>query len=607
MNRVKSILKYARAYWGHVSLNLLFNIISNIFSVFSIVMIIPILQLLFEQVKPVTTDPGIHFSASGILNYFNFRFSLIISEHGRIQALVFLCITIIIIFFLKNLFRYAALYAIAPMRHGIIRNMRNDIFSKVLFLPVSYFTEGRKGDIMSRCATDVQEIDWSIMYFMESVFNESITVIITLVTLIYISPQLTLFVLLILPVSGLIIGRIGKTLKRESIKGQGLMGDLLSLLDETISGNRIIKAFNAEKYLSKKFTDDSMNYYHVSKSMQRKKDLSSPLSEFLGISVVVAVLYYGGSLALNHDPSLQAPTFITFVAMFSQIISPAKSLATAYYNIQKGLASVERIQEVMNAEIKITEKQNAASISSFNESIELKNISFSHVEGKSVLQNIQLRIEKGKVIALVGPSGAGKSTLADMLPRFFDPTTGTIEIDGKDIRNYRLAELRKLFGMVTQDAVLFNDTLFNNIAFGLTGVTQEEVERAAKVANAHNFILKKENGYQTLIGDRGNRLSGGERQRITIARAVLRNPAILILDEATSSLDTESEQLVQEALNNLMKNHTAVVIAHRLSTVQHADEIIVMNAGRIEERGTHQQLMLQNGLYKKLVDLQAFA
>lgn len=428
-----------------------------------------------------------------------------------------------------------------------------------------------------------------------------------MVALIIISPQLTIFIFIILPITGLIIGRIGRLLKKQSAKGQQTIGDLLSLLDETISGNRIVKAFRAEKYLEKKFGDDNMKYYRLSKSMQRKKDLSSPLSEFLSIAVIVFVLFYGGRLVLLNSEFLKAEEFIAFVALFSQIISPAKALSTAYYNIQKGMASADRIQQIIDAEIKIEEKENAKSVSSFNHSIELKDIGFSHAEGKAVLHNINLTIQKGKMIALVGPSGAGKSTIADMLPRFYDPVEGSILLDGNDLRDYKIADLRSMFGMVTQEAVLFNDTLLNNIAFGLTGITEEEVIRAAKVANAHNFIIKKEQGYQTIIGDRGNRLSGGERQRITIARAVLRNPPILILDEATSSLDTESEQLVQDALNNLLKDHTAVVIAHRLSTVQHADEIIVLNQGRIEERGTHAQLIAQSGLYKKLVDLQAFA
>lgn len=607
MKKLNLLLKYARPYWGNILLNVLFNIISQFFSVFSMAMLFPFLQVLFKQVTPPVNDPGLHLSINGLLGYFNYKLGVIINEEGEVNALVFLCICVLVLFFLKNLARFAALYFVAPMRHGVIRNIRNNIFKKILILPVSFFTEGRKGDIISRCTTDVQEIDWSIMNFIESLFKEPVAIIVSLGAMIYISPQLTLFVLIILPVTGLIIGRIGRLLKRQSVKGQQLLGDLLSLLDETISGNRIVKAFRAEKYLENKFGSDNMKFYRLSKSMQRKKDLSSPLSEFLGISVVVMVLYYGGKLVLENDQSLQAAAFINFVVIFSQIINPAKSLSTAYYNIQKGMASADRIQHIMEAEIKIIEKENAKSVSSFKQSIELRNIGFSHAEGKSVLHNINLTIQKGKMIALVGPSGAGKSTIADMLPRFYDPVEGTILLDGNDLRDYKLDELRSMFGMVTQEAVLFNDTLFNNIAFGLTGITEEEVIRAAKVANAHNFIIKKEKGYQTIIGDRGNRLSGGERQRITIARAVLRNPPILILDEATSSLDTESEQLVQEALNNLLKDHTAVVIAHRLSTVQHADEIIVLNQGRIEERGTHSQLLIQNGLYKKLVDLQAFA
>ncbi len=607
MKKLNSLLKYARPYWVNILLNILFNVISNVFSVFSMAMLFPFLQVLFKQVKPPVIDPGFHVSVNGLLNYFNYKLGVIIDENGAIQALVFLCLCVLVLFFFKNLSRFAALYFVAPMRHGVIRNIRNNVFNKILALPVSFFTEERKGDIISRCTTDVQEIDWSIMNFIESLFKEPVAILVSLGAMIYISPQLTLFVLIILPVTGLIIGRIGRLLKRQSVKGQQLLGDLLSLLDETISGNRIVKAFRAENYLQNKFGEDNMKYYRLSKSMQRKKDLSSPLSEFLGISVVVMVLYYGGKLVLENNQSLQAAAFINFVVIFSQIINPAKSLSAAYYNIQKGMASADRIQHIMDAEIKIIEKEDPKSISTFNQSIEFRNIGFSHTNGKAVLHNVNLTIQKGKMIALVGPSGAGKSTIADMLPRFYDPVEGAVFLDGNDLRDFKLQDLRSLFGMVTQDAVLFNDTLFNNIAFGLSGITEEEVIRAAKVANAHNFIIKKDQGYQTIIGDRGNRLSGGERQRITIARAVLRNPPILILDEATSSLDTESEQLVQEALNNLLKDHTAVVIAHRLSTVQHADEIIVLNQGRIEERGTHAELIKQDGLYRKLVDLQAFA
>jgi ATP-binding cassette, subfamily B, bacterial MsbA len=600
------ILRYAIPYWGYASLNILFNILSVLFSLVSFALFIPVLQMLFGKTRIPDSAPPLnltHFDS--VSDNFYYFFGQMIREHGEKNMLVYIAITIITLFFFKNFFRYMAMYFLANVRNGVVKDLRNDLYNKVLILPLSFFNERRKGDIMARMTNDVQEIEWSIMSSLEMIFRDPIQIISFIVTLFLISPQLTLFVLVLLPVSGFMIGRIGKSLKRTSQKGQKQMGVILSIIEETISGLRIIKAFNAIDFVDKRFKKTNQDYTRLMIRLYRKRDLASPLSEFLGAIVISMVLWFGGKLVFTPGNNLDAAVFLTYLAIFSQLIPPSKAVTQAFYNIQKGAASVERIQHVLDEPEVIEQKPDALIKKSFLDEIEYKNVSFRY-ETENVLNNIRLTIKKGRMIAVVGPSGGGKSTLVDLLPRFYDCTEGEITIDGTPIRDLVIEDLRGLMGIVTQETILFNDTVFNNIAFGMPDVSEEDVVAAARVANAHEFIEKMPLGYSTNIGDRGTKLSGGQRQRLSIARAVLRNPPILILDEATSALDTESERLVQQALENLMKNRTSVVIAHRLSTIQFADEIIVLQKGELVERGTHSSLLEKNGAYKKLYDMQAF-
>jgi subfamily B ATP-binding cassette protein MsbA len=475
----------------------------------------------------------------------------------------------------------------------------------MISLPLPFFTKKRKGDLTARLTSDLVEIEWSIMSSLEMIFKDPLNIIIYLITLIVISPQLTIFVVILFPVTGLIIGVIGRSLKKSSDRGQKKMGDLLSIIDENISGLRIIKAFNSEKHINKNFKKDSSEYKSIMTKLLRKKDLSSPMSEFLSTIVMVVVMWFGGQLVLNGNGGLSAEAFIGYILIFSQIIPPAKSLTTSYYHIQKGSAAAERVYEILDAENTIADVKNPKHVTFLNKNIEFKNISFKY-ENTEVLTNVNFSIGKGEMIALIGKSGSGKSTLADLLARFYDIESGEILIDNNNIKEIAITDLRGLMGIVSQESILFNDTIYNNIRLGKIHATEDEIMTAAKVANAHNFIIETENGYQTNIGDRGNKLSGGQKQRLSIARAILKNPEILILDEATSSLDAESEKLVQEALKNLMKSRTSLVIAHRLSTIKNANKIIVLEGGDIIEKGTHQQLIAQNGHYKKLYDLQSF-
>lgn len=610
------ILRYIAPYKGYAALNALFNILFVAFSLFSLTMIAPFLDLLFLKtdadyaLRMAKGAPALTLSISALIdNFYFFLTKMIVDpERGKIYALVFICILVVVMFFLKNLSRYLALYFLAPVRNRVVRDIRNEIYQKTLVLPLSYYSEERKGDIMSRMTSDVHEIEWSVMKSLEVVFRDPISIITFLITMVIMSPQLTLFVFVLLPLTGILIGSIGKSLRRTSARSKDTLGRLISIIEETLSGLRIIKAFNAEKSVSDKFGKTNQEYTTIMTRMYRKTDLSSPMSEFLGTCVMVVVMYFGGKLVLGENPSLSASVFITYIAIFSQVIPPARSFTDAYYNIQKGIASAERIAKIIDAEITIQEAKNPVAIQDFKSSIEYKNVSFAYARGDVgyALRNINLKIEKGKTIALVGQSGAGKSTLVDILPRFYDSTEGEVLIDGIPNTAYKIADLRGLMGNVTQESILFNDTIYNNISFGMEQVKEEDVIAAAKIANAHSFIIEMEHGYQSNIGDRGSKLSGGQRQRISIARAVLKNPPILILDEATSALDTESERLVQDALSKLMKNRTSLIIAHRLSTILHADEIIVMSKGEIIERGNHHQLIAQEGAYKKLSDMQAF-
>jgi len=613
MKQLFGILRYVNGYWNYALLNIVFNIFSAIFSLFSIVMLFPFLQILFSDNSDKLNalikqgEPAWSFSTDGLINKLDYTLAKGVLDHGKMNVLIWICAFIIVTILLKNLTRYLGMFFLAPIRTGVVRDMRNKVFNKTLELQLSYYSDERKGDIMSRMTADMQEIEWSIMQSLEMIFREPLTIILCLITMIAMSPPLTLIALIMFPITGLLIGRIGKSLKRSSTKGKEKMGVLLSIMEETLGGLRIIKGFNAEKHVSEKFKKENEDYSTVTNRMYRKVDLGSPLSEFMGVTVFVVILYFGGSMVLNTK-TMEGAMFITYLAMFYQLTTPAKAFTGAYYNVQKGLASAERVDKILNAEVAIQDAKNARTISDFEKEIEYKNVSFAYVRGDIgwALRNVNLKIQKGKTIALVGQSGSGKTTMADMLPRFYDTSEGELLIDGINIKELKLKDLRKLMGIVSQESILFNDTVFNNIALGFENAKEADVIAAAKVANAHDFIMQMPQGYQTNIGDRGSKMSGGQRQRLSIARAVLKNPPILILDEATSALDTESERLVQDALNKLMKNRTSVVIAHRLSTIQHADEIIVMQKGEIVERGTHTQLLQQNGTYKRLYDLQSF-
>jgi len=598
-------MRYAKPYWVYAVINIIFNIIVILFSIVSFGALIPILQILFKMSKPVASVPPLALNQESIVQNLNFYISGLISKYSEITVLGYICAILVAIYFLKNLFRYLAMFFIAVLRNGVVKDLRNAIYHKALILPLSYFNEQRKGDIISRITGDVQEVEWSILQMIEIIFRQPVTLLAYLVFLFILSPQLTVFVLIVLPLSGFIIGRIGRSLRRTSDKVQSKMGNMVSQIEETISGLRIIKAFNAIDFTYNNFVKTNTDYAKVSTRMIRKRDLASPLSEFLGILVTAIILWYGGRLILSHDNSLDATLFIVYLGVFSQLLPPAKDISQATAYIQKGASSLDRIDYILKAEEVIVEKSDPIHISDLEHSIEYRNVSFKY-NTEPVLTGINLIVPKGKTIALVGPSGGGKSTMVDLLPRFYDITGGNLLIDGKDVRDIAISDVRGLMGIVNQETILFNGSVYDNISFGMKNVTLEKVVSAAKVANAHEFIEKLDNGYDTNIGDRGLKLSGGQRQRISIARAVLKNPPVLILDEATSALDTESERLVQDALVKLMENRTSVVIAHRLSTIQHADEIIVLNAGEIVQRGSHLELIAIEGIYKKLCEMQSF-
>ena len=602
------IIKYTKRYTYYIILNMLSNIFSVIFSLFSLTMVIPFLGILFETQEKVYNPPPFSLNSISIKENFYAVVTSIMDEKGKIEALLFICILILITFFLKNLFRYLALFFLTPIRNGVVHNMRNDLHKKIISLNLPFFSKNRKGDLTARLTSDLIEIEWSIMSSLEMIIKDPLHIIIYLSTLIIISPKLTLFVIVLFPVTGFIIGFIGKSLEKSSEKGQRKMGDLLSIIDENLSGLRIIKAFNIQKYITTNFEKESKKYEKIMNSLLRKKDLSSPMSEFLSTIVMVIVMWFGGKLVLSSNGNLNAQEFIGYILIFSQIIPPAKSLTSSYYHIKKGSASAKRIYDILELERqeKNSMNQKLSNVKSFNDSINFVNVSFNY-EGSYVLENINFSIKKGTSVALVGQSGSGKSTLADLLTKFYIVEKGGIYIDNININDIEKNDLRDLLGIVNQESILFNDTILNNIKLGKLDAKQEEIIDAAKVANAHEFISKKENNYNTNIGDKGNNLSVGEKQRISIARSILKNPEILILDEATSALDTKSEKLVQDALEKLMKSRTCLVIAHRLSTIKNADQIIVLSNGNIIEQGTHNELINQNGHYKHLYDLQSFS
>ena len=564
-------------------------------------------MLLFKQgdaFKSVTSTG--FFNSINPVNYFKEWLYGLINNGGSAKALLYVCLVVFASIMLKNVFAYLSSYFLNPIRNRILNDMRSNMYKKILHLPIGYFSEQRKGDIMSKLSNDLADVEGSTISVLESLFREPITILLFFAYMVILSPQLTLFLLIFLPVSGFILGRIGRSLKKENSRVLQQFGLLFSTIEETIGGIRIIKAFNAEQKILQKFEAENEAMYHLKNKANRRRDLASPVSEALGVTAVLCILWYGGRMVLNNDAgfTLNAGDFLAYIAIFSQLIQPLKGLSNASYNIQKGAASIERIEQLINENVEITDSPNAKVLERFEHEIELRNVSFGYDPQNMILKNINLKVAVGKTVAIVGSSGSGKSTMADLIPRFIDPAQGEVLIDGVNIKAYTLHSIRQYMGIVTQEAILFNDSIANNIALGKDNASTEEIMHAAKIANAEIFINQKEAGYETNTGDRGMKLSGGERQRLTIARALLKNPPILILDEATSSLDTESERLVQDAINTLMANRTSIVIAHRLSTIRHADEIIVLRKGEIVERGTHDELILQNGFYNKLVQMQ---
>lgn len=599
--------RFVPPYKKYVALNVLCNILSAILTLFSFALIIPILEMLFKVREDVYEL--MHMGQASLkdvaINNFYYYTQEAINNYGPQTTLAALAAMLVVMTGLKTGVSYLCSYFIIPMRNGIVRDIRNYVFNKMISLPISFFTSARKGDVMARMSGDVAEIENSIMQSLDMMFKNPIMIIACLATMFAISWQLTVFVLILLPMAGFIMGRVGKSLKRKSLDQQNQWGVLMSNIEECLGGLRIIKAFNAEEKVKDRFHRENQTFYRLSNRIARRQSLAHPMSEFLGTMAIAIVLWFGGSLILGGNSTLNASEFIYYMVIFYTIINPAKDLSKAMYSIQKGLASMERVDKILGAQNPIRDPENPKTITTLKGSISYDNISFAYGD-KEVLHDVSLEIPAGSTVALVGQSGSGKSTMADLLPRFYDVNAGSIKVDGTDIRDMRVHDLRSFMGNVNQEAILFNDTFYNNITFGVEHATREQVEQAARVANAHEFIMASENGYDTNIGDRGCRLSGGQRQRISIARAILKNPPLLILDEATSALDTESEQLVQQALDRLMEGRTTLVIAHRLSTIKNADLICVLHEGRIVEKGTHQELIELNGYYKHLVDMQKF-
>ncbi len=591
------IFKYIHIPRKKLALYLFFTTLATLFSLLSINALAPFMNIIFKADSSV---PGIKVKSLGRFNDF---FQLLINNHGSLYALGVICTLMIVSILLKNLFVYLSLFISTPVRSQILADFRLRLYAKILQLPVGFFTEQKKGDLMSRMTGDINEVQGSIFTALEGLVKDPLIIISFLISMILLSPHLSLFLLIFLPITALFIGKISKRLKKQSTAHSVAQGENISHVEETLSSIKVIKAFRAEERMLNKFNDGNEKLFSLLNKMTLRRDLASPITEVLGVTVLCAILYIGGRFVFSEGAQLTGGDLMAFILLFAMIINPAKNLSTTISSMQKGMGAVERIEEILNAPIQVEEKVNATILNGFNQSIEFRNVSFRY-DDKTILKNINFIIEKGKTVALVGSSGAGKSTLADLIPRFHDVSEGAILIDGIDIKDFTLQSLRKQMSIVTQEAILFNDSIANNIALGDINASSQEITEAATIANAHQFIQHKEDKYDTNIGDRGMKLSGGERQRITIARAVLQNPPILILDEATSSLDTESERLVQDAIVNLMQDRTSLVIAHRLSTISNADEIIVLQKGSIIERGTHDSLISQNGFYKKLVEMQ---
>lgn len=602
------LLAFAKPYSNYIPSYVLLIVPAVIFGAINFSLIIPLLNVLFNtyDAKTVIAYPQFSLSIEYFKNIFDYWFYHIAGTYGKPAALKFVCGVILASVFLANFFRYFAQRVLTRMRVWVAYRLRKAVFEKLTEFHLAYYHKQKKGDLMSVVSNDSQEIENSVVSSVQVIFREPLVIIVYFVMLFAMSAKLTLLTLLFFPISGFIITTITKKLRKIADVSQSLLGSIMSVSDEAVSGMRIIKAFSAQVFVRNKFDKYNADYRNVSQSILNRRELASPFSEFLGVTVVIAVMVYGGQMVLNHESSLSASQFITYIILYSQILPPAKSISTAITSIQKGLAAGDRVLKIIDEPIEVTEAASAAELNVFSNSVEYKNVFFAY-EQEAVLKNISFELKKGRTIALVGQSGSGKSTVADLLPRFYDVQQGGIFIDGINIKEIKINSLRNMMGVVSQEAILFNDTVFNNIAFGMHNVNEEDVINAARIANAHDFISQMTHGYQTNIGDRGLKLSGGQRQRISIARAVLKNPPILILDEATSALDTESERLVQEAILKLMQNRTTLVIAHRLSTIQHADEIIVLHHGEIVERGGHNDLLARAGIYRKLYDLQSFA
>lgn len=602
------LFKYVLPYKLNIAIILFFNLLYSVFSVFSLSMVVPFLSVLFGQTEVVSVKPDFAFTVDYIVNIFYYYMSGIIAQYGSFAALVYIAVTMICLSFLSNLCRYLGVFFLDTIRSGVLNALREEIYHQIIILPLSFYAKQRKGDILNRMGTDVQEVEWSVITTLQSFCRDPFLIILFMFALFHISVKLTLVALIVLPIAGYLIAVIGKSIKRTSAKAQQTLGRLSSIFEETIGGLRIIKGYRAIDYMAEKFNNENFTFYRLNKKIFRINELGSPLIEFLCVVALMVILLVGSLF----DPGnmLNGGIFVMYILVFARLIQPAKTLVTSFYTIQKGMASAERIYEIIDGDELIVEDEKPLDISAFKQEIEYRDVSFSYNQNRfsdgtyDVLNHVSFSVKKGEIVALVGASGAGKSTLVDLLPRFYDVSEGAIILDGIDIKRYRISDLRRMFGIVNQDVVLFNDTVYNNIAFGMKEVTEEKVIAAAKIAQAHDFIMEMEDGYQTVIGDRGMRLSGGQRQRISIARALLGNPQVLILDEATSALDNESEYQFQQAVQQLLCDRTAVIIAHRLSTIRSASKILFVKNGSIAEQGTHEELMQKKGDYYRFCTIQ---